>query len=117
MKIGSMLNFEEWTKTANSSSTNLQKAETFISILSKVMSQILTVFERIFVNFTLRRIFFKLSLLMFSITAYQLAMLFLTIEQFFFHQNTITSDCTILHFRTVRKLDHIFAFCFGYFSY
>ncbi len=67
MKIGLILNFEEWTRIANSSSTNLRKAEFFISICSNVMSQILTVFERVFVKFTLSRIFFKLSLLIFSI--------------------------------------------------
>jgi hypothetical protein len=70
MKIGSILNFEEWTRTVNSSSTNLWKAEIFISIRWKVMSQILKVFERVFVNFTLRRIFFKLSLLIFSISVF-----------------------------------------------
>jgi hypothetical protein len=96
MKIGSIFNFEEWTRTANSSSTNLRKAEIFISIRLKFMSQILTVFERVFVNFTGRRIFFKLSLLMLSITVDQLAMLVFTIEQFFFYPNTIISDCTIL---------------------
>jgi hypothetical protein len=30
MKIGSILNFEEWTRIANSNSTNLRKAEFFI---------------------------------------------------------------------------------------
>ncbi len=77
MKIGSNLNFEEWTRTANSSSTNLRKAKVYISIRSKVMSQLLTVFYRVFVNFLLCKIFFKLSLLMFSMMANQLAMLFL----------------------------------------
>ncbi len=95
-KIGSILNFEEWIGIANWGSTNLSKTENFISHRPKVMSQILTVFERVFVNFILRRIFFKLSLLMFSIMADQLVILFFTTEQFFFYKNTITSDCTIL---------------------
>jgi hypothetical protein len=70
MKIGSILNFEEWTRTANSSSTNLRKAECFISIRSTVMSPILTVFYRVFVNFILCKMFFKLSLLIFSIPVF-----------------------------------------------
>jgi hypothetical protein len=52
MKIDSILNFDECTRAANSSSTNLRKAEIFISICSKVMGQILTIFERVFVKFT-----------------------------------------------------------------
>jgi hypothetical protein len=70
MKIGSILNFEEWTRIANSSSTNLRKAEFFLSIRSKVMSPILTVFYRVFVNFTLCKMLFKLSLLIFSIPVF-----------------------------------------------
>ncbi len=76
MQIGSILNFQEWTRTANSSSRNLRKAEIFISIRSKVMSQILTVFARVLANFTLCTIFFKLSLPMFSIMADQLTVPF-----------------------------------------
>ena len=70
MKIGSILNFEEWTIIANTSSTNLRKAEFFLSIRSKVMSPILTVFYRVFVNFTLCKMLFKLSLLIFSIPVF-----------------------------------------------
>ena len=70
MKIGSILNFEEWTRIANSSSTNLRKAEFFLSIRSKVMSPILTVFYRVFVNFTLCKMLFKLLLLIFSIPVF-----------------------------------------------
>ena len=42
MKIGSISNFEEWTRITNWRPTNLRKAEIFISIRSSVMSQILT---------------------------------------------------------------------------
>jgi hypothetical protein len=70
MKIGSILNFDEWARTDNLRSTNLRKVEVVISICSKVMSQILTAVERAFVNFTLSRIFFKLSLLIFSIPVF-----------------------------------------------
>jgi hypothetical protein len=44
----------------------IRKAESFISIRSMVMSQILTVFDQVFVNFILRTLFSKISWLMFS---------------------------------------------------
>jgi hypothetical protein len=92
MKVGSILNFKEWARIASSSSTKLRKAEIFISIYSKVMSQILTAIFRVFVNFILHKKFFKLSSMVFFYQDESNKNVSLTIEQFFFDENNITGD-------------------------
>jgi hypothetical protein len=92
MKIGSILNFEECTRTASSSSTSLRKAEIFISIFSKVMSQILTAIFRFFCQFCLVQKIFKLSSGVFFHREESKKSFSLAIEQFFFDENYITDD-------------------------
>ncbi len=95
MKIGSILNFEEWTRTANSSSTNLRKAEIFISIRSKVMSKILTVFCRVFCQFYITQYILQIIITDVFDNDRSIDNAFLTIEQLFFSKNTIGSHCMI----------------------
>ncbi len=96
MKIGSILNFQERTRTTNSSATNLRKAEIFISICSKIISQILTVFYRFYVNFILCKMFFQIIITDVFDDGESINNAFFTIEKFFFYQNHIISDRMIL---------------------
>ncbi len=70
MKIGSIWKFEKWTRITSWRSTNLRKVEIAISIHSKVMSQIIMVFHRVFICLTLCTTSSKISLLMFSIPVF-----------------------------------------------
>ena len=92
MKIGWILNSEECTRTASSSSTNLRKAEIFLSIFFKSYESNTNGNISIFCQFCLVPKNFKLSPGVFFHRKESKKSFSLATEQFFFDENYITDD-------------------------
>jgi hypothetical protein len=96
VKIGSILNFEEWARTANSSSTNLRKAEFFYLNSFKGYEFNTNGILSSFCQFYLVQNVFRIIITNVFDDGESIDNAFFTIEKFFFYHNHIISDCTIL---------------------